>query len=245
MENKTKKTTKKAKKTSTKTISKKNIKKISDGNEYYYAGFVIIVIAVIELIVTLFGGGIWLGSLSFETDSAKTTIIDGKSFNVEVNNLDQDVLFANTYYKALDVLSEGIAFGTTWLEICPNTQTEINGEIYIEICDERYSSVDSIKNSLNEYISIDYINKLMDNNFLDYNGKLYIKPINISKNQNYAGFVSYKLINKTNDKVTYLVKSKYIDLNCNENCDFEYKDHIFELTKEEGNWVVSNFEMPY
>lgn len=238
----------KSKKNNKKTIAKttrNDLKKMGKVKNYYYAGFLIIAFTIAELIITIAGGGIWLNNLNFDSYSFKSNSIEGKSFNVEINNVDQDVLFANTYYKALDALSEGISFGTTWLEICPNTQTQINGEIYIQVCDDRYTSVESIKLPLKKYISLNYINKLMDNNYLDYNDKFYIRPIQINKNQKYAGFVSYKLENKTANKITYSVKSKYSELNCNNKCEYTYKDHTFELSKEEGNWVVSNFEMPY
>ena len=51
---------------------------------------------------------------------------------------------------------------------------------------------------------------------------------------------SYTVRFKTNNKISYIVKSKY-KLNNNE---FEYKENLFEIEKNENVWVVSKFDLP-
>lgn len=210
------------------------------------AGFIIVLVAVVELSFAFAFGGIWFNNQNFYQVNSETTQIEGAGLNSQINQtVDSDSLFANTYYKALEVLSEGIAFGTTWLEICPNSQVQIEDDVYVKICSNKYFNRQDIVDSVSKYVSKDYIEYLMEDNFIDYEGDLYIKPLSITKNEEYIEFSSYKLISKTNDKIVYSVKSKYGALNCGDKCNYTYKEHLFELVREGNNWLVSNFEMPY
>ena len=216
---------------------------------YKKAGLTIVFIAIISLILTFYVGGVWILNINFVGNGSKGNAgISGNDFNAEildVNSIDADSLFANTYFQSLNILSNSISFGTTWLEVCETGQIEIDNEIYVEVCSDKYSSTSDIYDSLSDYISTDYIYELMEENFIDRNGKLYIKPIYIDKNDKYVEFVSYRVAQKTSNKIVYMVKSKYGVLDCGDSCDYSYKEHKFTLIRERNKWVVSNFEMPY
>lgn len=210
------------------------------------AGFIIILIAVVEFSFAFTFGGVWFNNQNFFPIDTETSKIEGSGLNSQINSgVDADSLFANTYYKALEGLSEGIAFGTTWLEICPNSQVQIGDDVYVKICSNKYFDKQDIVDSVSKYISKEYIEYLMEDNFIDYEGDLYIKPISIVKNEEYIEFSSYKVISKTSKKIVYSVKSKYGPLGCNADCNYTYKEHSFELIREGNSWLVSNFEMPY
>jgi len=224
-------------------MKKENSKKVNVKNQ---AGFIIILICVIVSIIGCFGSHLWLSNLDFSEYSRAS--IDGSGFDANGNNgqtIDVKNLFSNKYNQILQVLSSGIAHGTTWLTICPNSQIEVGNDIYIEVCSDEYNSVAAIKNSLSGYVTDDYIEHLMEDNYLDKNGKLYIKPVFSEKNEEYLGFVSYNIVQKTQDKIVFLVKSKYQKQNCDEKCDTYYEEHKFILMREENEWLVSNIEMPY
>lgn len=215
------------------------------------AGLVIMIVTALELCFFICGGGIWLNDLDFGVNKNNKPI-EGKSFNISTNKplptiegVDPDEIFNNTYYKALDVLSEGIAYGTTWLNLCPNEQIDINNKKYVEVCDTRYTSVASIKAPLKGIITDKFMDFLMDDNFVDKDGKLYSKPINVNKNAKYSKFISYEVTDISENSISYKVRSEYSDLNCDGDCDYMYKTHVFELVKEGNNWLVSNMEMPY
>lgn len=213
------------------------------------AGLTIIFISIVVLIITFYSGGIWVLNVDFIGTSSKgNNHISGGGFNAEildVNSIDADSEFANTYFKALNLLSNSISFGTTWLEVCESGQIEIDNEIYVEVCSDKYSSKLDIVNSLKDYVSTDYISELMGDNFVDKDGRLYIKPVFVDKNNNYIEFVSYRVARKTSNQIIYMVKSKYGVLDCGDSCEYSYKEHKFTLVRERNKWVVSNLEMPY
>lgn len=211
------------------------------------AGFTMIAIAVLVLSLSFLGGGIYLNSINLSTKSSNSDSIEGIDKRAEANTTSNDVdnIFANTYYNALDVLSEGIYYGTGWLSICPNSQMELNGEIYVKVCNDTYNKKSTIVDKAKNIISSNYINELMKDDYIDYNESLYIKPYSVDKNQEYVGFVSYKVLSQSSDKIVYSIKSKYSKLDCDNNCNYNYKEHKMTLTKEQGKWLVSNIEMPY
>lgn len=215
------------------------------------AGLVIMIITAIELCFFICGASMWLDSLSYGT-SKSTEQVQGRSFNIStkkeiptIEGVDPDEIFNNTYYNALNVLSEGIAYGTTWVKLCPNVQIDINGETYVEVCDTKYKSVSSIKAPLKNIVTDKFVNFLMDNNFVEKDGKLYAKPILVSKNAMYSKLINYEVTDISKTNISYKVRSEYSDLNCGGDCDYIYKTHVFELVKEGNNWLVSNMEMPY
>ena len=214
------------------------------------AGLTIIFVSIISLIISIVSGGVWILSTDFYDGisySSNNEILGG-GFNAEIpgiKDIDTDNIFANTYFQSLNALSNSIAYGTTWLEVCEFGQVEIDGEIYVKVCSDDYSSTNDIVDSLNEYVSEDYIAQLMGDNFIDRDGAIYIKPAFIDKDSNYIEFVSYRVAQKTSNKIIYMVKSKYGVLDCGDACDFSYEEHKFTLVKEGNKWVVSDFEMPY
>ena len=216
-------------------------------NEKRKAGLVIIFVSVIVMIIGFFAGGIWTLTLDFGYINNNDDI-NGGGFNAEiidVNDIDADNLFQSSYFNALNILSDTIAFGTTWLEVCEFGQIDVNGEVYVKTCSDKYKTTQDIVNSLKNYLSVDYIKELMGDNFIDQDGNLYIKPVLIDKNNDYIEFVSYTVKQKTSDKIIYIVKSKYGKLGCESNCQYSYSTDKFILTREENKWVVSNLEMPY
>ena len=215
------------------------------------AGLVIMIVAALELCFFICGGSIWLNDLDFGTNK-KSEAIQGESFNIStdkkiptIEGVDPDEIFNNTYYRALDVLSEGVAYGTTWLKLCPNEQIDINNERYVQVCDTNYTSLSAIKAPLKGVVTDKLINFFIDNNLVDKDGKLYAKPITVTKDETYLKLVTYEVTDISKDKVSYKVRSEYSDLDCGGDCDYAYKTHVFEVVKEGNNWLVSNIEMPY
>ena len=225
------------------------VKKKKETNLKKRAGLVIIFISLIALIITFYSGGIWILNVDFFATSKQTNgDIMGGGFNaeiVDVKDIDADKEFANTYFQSLTLLSNSISFGTTWLEVCEFGQIEIAGEIYVQVCSDEYSSTNDIVESLKDYVSTEYIEELMGDNFIDKDGNLYIKPAYVAKDNNYIEFVSYRVAQKTPNKIIYMVKSRYGTLDCGNECNYSYDEHKFTLIRERNKWVVSNFEMPY
>ena len=63
--------------------------------------------------------------------------------------------------------------------------------------------------------------------------------------EKYIEMASYKVVESTSDKISYLVKSRYGELGCSTSCKYEYKEHKFTLVNEDNKWKVSEFDMPY
>lgn len=231
--------------------SVKNKKEVKcELNERQKAGLTIIFIAVIFLIIAFFGAHIWLSTIDFGiSGNNNNTSISGGGFNAEITDNDKNMsaeeIFENIYYNALDKLSQTIAHGNTWLEICPNSQVEIDGEIYMKICSDKYNSIADIEDELESVATKSYIENLIGKDYIDKDGALYIRPISIDKDERYIEMSSYLVKTKKSDEIIYSVKSKYGDLGCSDSCDYFYKEHKFSIVKENGVWLVSEFEMPY
>lgn len=207
-------------------------------------GFVIILVSVIIFVILILCGGIWMANIDFSSFFQYDSI-SSNELNASGSNIDEDVIFEDSYYVSLDLLSNTVAYGTTWLDLCNNSQTTINNQVYMKVCSNTYKSVSSIKDELKKYISDDLIDIFMSDYYIDYNDSLYVIPVSTSKNEDYLSFESYKVINKTINKIEYIVTSKYSDINCVDNCKYSYKEHKFVLEKENNKWLVKEFELPY
>lgn len=208
------------------------------------AGFLIILVAVVSLCITILSGGIWFLSIDY-SQIFNTKTISGNSMNAQVKLIDHDELFDNHYYSSLELLSNTIAYGTTWLDLCAESQTFIGEKVYMQVCSDIYSSIKSIKTALSKYISNDLISFYMADYYKEYNNGLYVVPFNITKDDTYAGLKSYVVKSKTSSKIEYIVTSKYSDVDCGDSCKYTYKNHKFVLEKQNNNWVVTGIEMPY
>lgn len=207
-------------------------------------GFVIILVSVIAFIVLILCGGVWMANIDFSSFFPSYSI-SSNELNAAVSNIDEDKLFEDNYYDSLNILSNTVAYGTTWLDLCSNSQTTINNQVYVKVCSNTYKSVDSIKSELGKYISNNLIDIFISDYYIDYNDSLYVIPVSTSKNEDYLSFESYKVIDKTINKIEYMVTSKYSDINCVDNCKYSYKEHKFVLEKENNKWLVKEFELPY
>ena len=126
-----------------------------------------------------------------------------------------------------------------------NTEKEIDGEIYIKSCDKLYSSVEDVKKSFSDIATTKYIDSLMGKDYIDYDGSLYVKSYSNNIDEKYIEMASYKVVESTSDKISYLVKSRSGELGCSTSCKYEYKEHKFTLVNENNKWKVSEFDMPY
>lgn len=170
--------------------------------------------------------------------------ISGKNSNVVVTDtkdIDTDNIFANTYYEALDKFATTIGHGTTWLEICPDSQEKIGDDIYFKVCDSRFNSRQSIVDYFKKLFTEEYVEELISEDYIIHNGELYITPVSVQTDTSYQGLSSYTVKTVTPNKIIYLVKSKY----STNDVDYTYQEHKFILNNVNGNWLVSNFEMPY
>ena len=214
------------------------------------AGIIIVLIAVIEMGFLICGGGLWINQLDLDFSNyatTSTTSVEGKEFSIKLPELDVDTdeLFNSTYFNVLSVLSDSVAYGTSWLPLCLDSQTEVNSKTYVEVCSQNYNSVESVKKPLEKYLTSDYIDYFVDDIYVNSAGKLYVRPVVVSKDETYVGFDSFEVKESSKKKITYIVRSKYSELNCGNKCNYVYKNHLFELVKEGNNWLVSNMEMPY
>ena len=197
------------------------------------AGVSIIFVVCVCLVIFFFGGMIWSENIKFNNIIPSTS---GLEDNIK---LDAKKLFDSTYYDAIENVS-GLAFNTKWIELCPNSQTKINNELYVRVCDSRFSAVSDILNYFENIFSKDFTLSIIEDKYIDYDNHLYVKPFIQNKNESYLEMDSYTVRFKTNNKISYIVKSKY-KLNNNE---FEYKENLFEIEKNENVWVVSKFDLP-
>lgn len=209
------------------------------------AGFLIILVAVITLGIAIFSGGIWFLNIEQSKIFVGNTINAGNSLNAQIQNVDVDKIFEDKYFIALEKLSNTIAYGTTWLELCENSQTIIEEEVYMKVCSAGYSSLDDIKTSYGEYISTDLIEMYMSEYYKEYNNSLYVIPISINKDDSYVGIESYSLKSKTPTKLEYIVTSKYSDIGCEDSCKYSYKNQKFILENQNNKWIVVEMELPY
>lgn len=208
------------------------------------AGLTIIIISMVILTIFLIGSFVKFSGIEKEYVDSKIESV-GLNATISDEDVDADSLFATTYYDALSVIADGVASGSTWLEVCLNSQVTINDEIYVKVCNSNFKTVEDLKKYVNEYATKDYTNTLMGSNYINDNNSLYILPVAIEKDSNYKGFVSYNVKQVSSNKIIYLVKSKYTEKECSEDCEYTYKEHKFVLERENNKWLVSNMEMPY
>lgn len=224
-------------------------KQIKELNIKMRSGIVLMFLSCIIFIITITGGFVWSSNIDFGSRKiyVNNNDINGENLNATIENLnsiDADTIFKNLYNKSLEVLTSGIAYNTSWIDICPSSQKIINGEIYIKVCDARYSNVNDIIEELKEYFSISYINSLISDNYIDYLGELYIKPFQNQMREDYAGINKYNILYKTTNKIIFEVESKYGAFECFGECNYNYATHKFVVSKENNKWVVSEFELP-
>lgn len=209
------------------------------------AGFLVILISVISLCITMFSGGIWfLSTDDFDFYNPSPTI-SGIDMNAQAQSSDEKEIFKNHYYKALEVLANTVGYGTTWLDLCADSQTLIDEQIYMQVCSDIYSSVEDIEKYLSKYISSDLIKVYMTDYYRNYDNGLYVIPFTVSKDDSYFGLESFSVNTKSNNKIEYTVTSKYSDIDCNNNCKYTYKKQTFILEKQNNNWIVTRIELPY
>lgn len=207
------------------------------------AGISIILIVCACIVLFILGGTVWSQNINYnfnkKTNSQLKAEVSTDDIKNEINSLNERKLFDSTYYDALDNLSD-LAYNTKWLQLCHNSQTKIKNELYVKVCDSRFSSKSDILYYYENILVKDLTSKIIDNYFIDYNGELYVKPFVVDKDANYIGMDSYTIKFKTNDKISFVVKSKYKGSNSN----YEYKEHSFEILKNGSIWVVSKFDLP-
>ena len=207
------------------------------------AGFTIIFVSVVFLIVGFVFGMIWSSSIGFKiTKHFNEVLTDEEEV---ISKTEAEDLFDEKYATSLKFLSDGISFDTKWIETCPGTQTKINDGLYIESCDEKFTNTGDVHEYLSKYFTKEFIEKLIGDNYIDYNNKLYVKPYIITKNAEYVGMENFSIRFISNNKVSYSVTSKYGPKDCNDNCSYTYISHLFELEKTSNDWKVSKFELPY
>lgn len=231
-------------KTNKKNKEIKNVNSIKELEAHKKAGLTIIFIAVIILIIALCSFSVLFSGIDY--GSGNTSISgESKYATVKVPSEKAKEVFDLNYFSDLTLISQTIARGTNWLELCPNTEKEIDGEIYIKSCDKLYSSVEDVKKSFSDIATTKYIDSLMGKDYIDYDGSLYVKSYSNNIDEKYIEMASYKVVESTSDKISYLVKSRYGDLGCSTSCKYEYKEHKFTLVNENNKWKVSEFDMPY
>lgn len=224
----------------------KEIKKTSSvGLEpHKAAGVVIIFIVVIILIITLFSFSVLFNGIDY--GSGNTSISgESKYATVKVPSEKAKEVFDLNYFSDLTLISQTIARGTNWIELCTDSEKEIDGEVYIKSCDKLYSSVEDVKKAFLNIATTEYIENLMGKDYIDYDGSLYVKSYSNNIDEKYIEMASYKVVESTSDKISYLVKSRYGELGCSTSCKYEYKEHKFTLVNEDNKWKVSEFDMPY
>lgn len=211
------------------------------------AGFTIMLISVSMAIILIISGGIWTADINDKIFYFDGNDIKEKSFKAETNldSIDANQLFEDKYYVSLSELSNSISHGTTWLNLCGDTTASIGGNIYVKVCEDKFRTTKDVREYLDDYISKELIDVFMADYYIDYNGQLYIIPVAKEKDDTYLGLDSYKVIKKTATKIEYLVTSKYGQLECADNCEYSYKKHQFVLEKQNNNWFVSEFALPY
>ena len=207
------------------------------------AGFTIIFVSVIFLIVGFVFGMLWSSSIGFKITKQFNEAFN-EGFGV-ISKSEAEDLFDDKYAPALKYLSDGVAFDTKWIETCPGTQTKINDGLYIEICDERFNNIGNLYEYFDKYFTDDFIKRILADNYIEYNSKLYVKPYIVSKDAEYIGLEKYSIKFISNDKVAYSVVSRYGSKECKDNCNYTYSAHDFELEKSGDDWKVSKFELPY
>lgn len=225
----------------------KEIKKSNSVKElapHKQAGVIIIFIAVITLIITLFSFAILFNEIDYNSENS---LISGESryATVSMPSAKAKEVFDLNYFSDLTLISQTIARGTGWIELCNDEEIEINGESYTKSCDKLYSSVDDVKKSFSNIATDEYINNLMGNDYIDYESSLYVKPYSNNIDDEYIEMASYKVLESTSNEISYSVKSRYGILGCSSTCKYEYKEHKFTLVNENNLWKVKEFDMPY
>ena len=207
------------------------------------AGVYIIIVVCAGFLLLLLGGAIWAQNNDFNIKEKISSVFknDSKIDEVkeEINNLNERKLFDATYFDALDTLSN-LAYNTKWLDICPNSQTKIYDELYVKVCDSRFSSVSDVMYYYENILLKELTSDIISDNYINYNGSLFVKPFVVDKDETYLKMDSYSIKFKTNDKISYIVKSRYKT----DGDDIEYKEHTFEIVKVGSSWVVSRFDLP-
>lgn len=231
--------------------NKKNKKSVIDQfnglSEHKKAGVVIVGISLIILMFSLCGFSILFNGIDYGTDS--NNIISGSGLNAEVgmkiSSEKAKEVFDSVYYSDLTLLAQTITHGTTWIELCSTSYVEIEGENYVKTCDKLYNNVASVKETFKNIAVDSYINDVMGKDYLDYENNLYVRTYSNDVDEEYIEMDSYRILNSSNNKISYLVRSKYGKLGCEDSCKYSYKEHKFTLVNDNGKWLVSEFEMPY
>ena len=180
----------------------KEIKKTSSvGLEpHKAAGVVIIFIVVIILIITLFSFSVLFNGIDY--GSGNTSISgESKYATVKVPSEKAKEVFDLNYFSDLTLISQTIARGTNWIELCTDSEKEIDGEVYIKSRDKLYSSVEDVKKAFLNIATTEYIENLMGKDYIDYDGSLYVKSYSNNIDEKYIEMASYKVVESTSDKI--------------------------------------------
>ena len=235
-----------------KKISKKEVNNMILLKEKQKAGVCILFISVMIMIIGAFTFGFSYyvdTSVSFEGLSASISDINNTNSDSGVVNVDTKKLFEDNYYNVLSILSNSVAFGTTWLDLCQANSVVIDNDTYVKVCSDDFNTRNDVVKYLSDYLTSDYIEMLLDDYYIDYEDSgtyaLYIKPLNLNKDESYIDMDSYKVVSSTSNKIIYEVKSIYNDLNCKNNCQARYKSQKVTFVLENGNWLVDFMELPY
>ena len=233
--------------------SKKNVRKRTVSNKKNdldvlkrNAGVMLVIVSCACFIALIFCGSFWSNNLNmnilnaYNSNEIKTSNKNYNEIKKEINSVNADKVFNEMYEKALEK-SADFAYGTNWIKTCSNSQTKINDVLYVKICDDRFETINDIVNYYSDVFSNEFILKALKDEYYEYNNELYVKPFNVQKDDTYLGINSYRILYKTNNKISYLVKSEYKMSNNN----IAFQEHKFEIKKNGDIWQVVTFEYPF
>ena len=150
----------------------------------------------------------------------------------------------NVFEKAYDIYYQ-IGVGNQLLSSEP---TEINGQIWYEVTDSRFSNMNDFKTYLSGLFSSEWLDTWgIWDEYMDYNGKLYSTGGGKSNNMAYRGH-TFQIISESDSKIEFNAT-----IYCNDNMedskpyfyttpsnpqDYYTFDRYFRMVKENGVWVV-------
>ncbi|MDO5569580.1 MAG: hypothetical protein Q4G04_05700 [bacterium] len=157
------------------------------------------------------------------------------------------ILAKELYYRTRSIYSD-FALGTN--NVCGPFGEELRDGYYHKSLNVRFTTYESLYNYVNELFDEDLTKLLVStSNYRNYDGVLYCAQSSRPKNEYYIGVESISLVDNTKTQMKYKVKEKYFsqneDINCVNNCKYEYKENDFTLVNVDGIWKVKAFTLPY
>jgi len=211
--------------------------KISDGmfKMILYGVIVILVIVIIFLIVS--------------RPKPKECPCDEIEFQnkLEVSEKLNIELGKEMYYKARSVYSD-FAFGTSY--ICDPLGTEVKDNVYYKSGNPKFKTYTDLSNYVKDTFYGNLVNTLISQNtYKSYDGNLYCVKSNRTKNIYYIDMEEITLVSSESTKLEFSVKEKYFaqdeNIECVDNCKYDYKENKFIIEKKDGRFLVTEFTFPY